>query len=342
MKYFAIVFFSVNILYMSVDAIFRSSLPTFINLKILFLFYSFMESVGNTIAIVILSAFILTMRRMIQSNELVTLLSFGYHKRTMVQVFCASACLIVFCIIAINTTDLAYATDRKNVLVKQNRMYQDRENVFLKHNNTYVYFKKLIPSNGLALDVKIFEFDEDLRLNKVYYAEEALYKQNFWILEKAEVIYYPKENHFETSKLVYADEVNVRTLEEFRPNIINTMYEKSIRFSIPDALTLLSIFDKQNINTNKARSSLYQNLVLPFYPVLIIILLFYYTPSTSRLANMSKYNFVTFLTALIAFGMFQTLDYLSYHASGYNTEIFSLAPFTLLAVFSGYKYWKLS
>lgn len=342
LKYFAIVFFSLNMFYVTVDLVFNRTLPAFANLKILVFFYSFVESLGITTSVTLVFAFILVIRKLINDNEFVSMLSFGYHKTMILKPFVFVASLIVLLLIMLNFTELAYVSEKKNTILKYKRIYNNQDNVFLKHNNAYVYFKKLLPIEKLAKDVKIFEFRDDLSLVKVHYANEAYFKDNFWILENSYTITYPKEKGFQTSKLIISNEKNIKTLEGFLPKIIHTIYEKNIQFSTPDAIKLISIFKNQNIDTNKARSVLYRNIFIPFFSIFLIVIIFSYTPTTSRLSNMTLYGFLSFTATLSTLGLFKMFEHLSYYAEGLNTEVFSLLPISVLFFYATYRYFKIS
>jgi len=338
LKYFGIVFLGLNIFYVTIDSVFNRNLPTFINLKILFFFYSFIESINTTTSVVIVFAFILSIRKLINNNEFVALLSFGYHKKDILKPFLLISSLITITLIAINLTDLAYASQKKTTILKHQKIYNDQENIFLKHNNTYVYFKKLLPIEKKAIGVDIFEFKDGFELTKVHYAKEANFKNNFWILKNSYTITYPNKNDTGDKKLIITNENNIKTLEGFLPKIIHTIYEDNMQFSILDAVKLISIFNKQNIDTNKARSTLYTNIIVPFYSMILITILFSYAPIIGRISNMAIYSLLSFTSTLSIFGLLKMFENLSFHASGITTEILGLAPIILLCYYAVHRY----
>jgi lipopolysaccharide export system permease protein len=216
-----------------------------------------------------------------------------------------------------------------------------QDNIFLKNKNTYIYFNKLLANEKLAIDIKIFEFEKDLSLKKVHYAKKAFFANNFWILKNVTTVVYPKNKNDKSKiKITHLDEL--KTLKGFLPKIIHTIYEKNTHFSIPDAISLISILKTQNINTNKARSSLYHNIFIPIFPIFMIIIIFSFAPTISRLANMGLYLVTSISAILMLFGLFRMFEHLSYSATNYNTELFSLIPTSLLGIFAFYRYMKIN
>ena len=340
-RYFAILFIAINSFYVTLDTIFNKALPEFINLKILFVFYSFIESITMTLTLVLIFAFVVTMVRLIKANIFVCLLSFGYSKRMILQPFIFITIAIIIASVAINLTDLAYATQKKKNILDYQTLYTNKENIFLKYNNSYVYFEELMPIKQSARGIKIYQFDDSLQLQKIYYANKAIFKEDSWILKKAQTIIYPKDKNFANTKLFYQDEHNVKTLEGFQPKIISSIYERHLQISIVDALNLIKIFTSQYINTNKARAALYKSLLVPFFALFTIMIFFSYTPTTKRLSNTPLYISAAMTISLCLFGIFKVFEHLSFNAKGLDTELLTLMPLSLLFSLALWRYIKI-
>ena len=96
-------------------SVFNKNLPQFTNLKVLFVFYSFIESMNLTLELVLVFAFIWTMVKLINSNNFVCLLSLGYDKKKILSPFWDyphSLCWHRFLSISPN---LAYVTQKREI-----------------------------------------------------------------------------------------------------------------------------------------------------------------------------------------------------------------------------------
>jgi lipopolysaccharide export system permease protein len=341
LKYFIIILLSLNIFNVTIETIFGEKLPDYLNIKILYLFYSLINSINSTISLVMVFSFLLVLRILINNSEVLAILSFGYKKTDILKPFLVVTFFLICISWAMSLSSLAYIENIKENVRKNEASQNKQEDIFLKQGNTYVYFKSISQIQKIANGVKIFIFDDNLEMKKIHYASVATFKNNAWILTNVKTVTFHKSKDFSDTQIITKYEKTTKVLEGFLPNIIKTIYEKGTSMSIPDAITMIALFKEQNMDTNKARSTIYSNILFPIFPIALLIIYFSYAPITSRLANMSIFNLISFTTNLCLFGLLSMFKHLSYFATGFNTELLSLLPVILLFSFAIVRYRKL-
>ena len=76
----------------------------------------------------------------------------------------------------------------------------EKSNILLTYNNNFIYFEKLYPFEKKAVNVKIFEKQND-QLVKVIMAKKAYYQNDKWYVLDAKIITKPEKIYWESSKL---------------------------------------------------------------------------------------------------------------------------------------------
>ena len=339
LKNFLIIFLGLDFFYVGVDLLSNyKNIPDSANLQILYVVFQAMNAVNYVLPLSVVFGMIVTHFSMIKSNELISLYALSISKQKLIKPFFQTALAITLVYIGLNATEFVYANEYSKNLKKFNRISSNSEDLFLKHNNHYVYFKKLDPYKQIAYDVTIFETD-GTNVIKIMRAPQAFFKDNQWELENVKIVHKPDTKTLEGDGLRFESVQKVSAIENFKPRIMDTIYQGDNTLSIVDSIEALIFLQTQGINTFKIKASLFYQLFFPLFAPFLIVLLYSKAPIVGRYFNVPLVSSVfAFATLFVWSGLF-ILSRLS--ATGVLiAEIGILLPVVLLALWACYTYIK--
>ncbi|MFY9093347.1 LptF/LptG family permease, partial [Aliarcobacter butzleri] len=169
--------------------------------------------------------------------------------------------------------------------------------------------------------------------------EKAYFQNDKWYVVDVKVINKPENIDINNSKLDVRYEKFLHTLEGFKPKILDNVYESKSDFSIMDAVSALILLKDQGMNTQKIRTILYNQLIIPFFVIPILILVYSFASLNSRFFNMAKFVSFSIFGTLIVWGFF----FLVFRLTSSGTvipEISMLLTMFIWVIFSIYFYNK--
>ncbi|ATB68379.1 LptF/LptG family permease [Sulfurospirillum diekertiae] len=339
LKNFFVIFIALDLFYVGVDLLTNyNNIPDSANLQILYALFQGMNAVNYVLPLSIVFGMIVTYFGMIKSNELICMYASSISKRSLVKPFFITSLVLTLSYIGLNCTEFAYAYEYSSNLKKYNSISNSAEDLFLKNNNQYIYFKKLDPLKQVAYDVTIFEVD-NVDLTKVIRASVATFVDNHWILEHVSITHKPKVSSLDDEGFRIENVEKLKMMENFKPKIMDNVYQSEYALSISDGIDALRFFDNQNVNTSKIKATLFYQLFFPFFAPFLIVVLYYKAPMMGRYFNMALVaSSFAFVTLVVWSGLF-LLSRLA--ANGVIlSEIAILFPIILLVGIAAYFYSK--
>jgi lipopolysaccharide export system permease protein len=104
-----------------------------------------------------------------------------------------------------------------------------------------------------------------------------------------------------------------------------------VNFTIGEALDAMFLFKNQNINIEQIKSALYKIFVYPFFAPLLIMIIFFFVPISSRFLSLSLFSFTAILATLIVWGfLFMMIQYAN--TKTIPSEVGIILPVIVLAV----------
>jgi len=276
-KNFFIVFLSLSFLYVVVDFMFNySKLPSSSNLQVLYAFYVFVYASYTLFPLAIIFGFLITISSMIKFNEFVSFYSLGFRPSKLIRPFLFFAVVVTILMFAIQSSKLAYA-NQYAMSIKENFNYKTY-NLFLKHKNNIVYIKEINPFSKTAWGIKVFEV-ENRKIKKVIYAKRAVFENNKWKSDEAEILIL-KEDKWEKVKkpLVF--------LQNFAPKILTNLKTLD-NISFYDAYITIKYF--KDIDLNMILSILFFKIFTPLLMIAFMVYLFFVSPIHIRVSNVSLF-----------------------------------------------------
>lgn len=307
-------------------------LPESANLALLYGAYRWLYALDLMLPIAIVFAFIATIVELIRSNALTAYYALGYSKVRVLSPIVVTTAVVLMVYIAAHTTSFARANEYSDNLRDSSLLLTPTNNLFFTHEGNYIFFGTLNPLTQRAQTIRIFTFEKG-KLQEALSAEEAHYKDHYWVIEKAHLIRPPSVLNLRGKGIEIKDANEIRVLRNFRPKILDQIYEGKVNYTIIDALDAMKLLDSQNIDLSKVKSSLYRTLVTPWFALIMIVLIYGHVPIGSRFANLSLYSFGAILATLLVWGLLFMGGELSNNKT-ILPEVGIVAPIALLAIFT--------
>ncbi len=300
LKYFAVILFAFILFSVGFDYIgVGNKLPDSANLVLMYIVYKVFYSIDMLLPLTLIFAMIATKVSFIGNNTLVAFYSLGYSKVDILKPFVAVSTVIIMLFIALHSTSFARANEfAKNIKSNDSLSYTTTD-LFFTYKDQYVYFGELFPLQERAEDIRIFTV-HDAQLKKVVTASSADYRDGYWHIKGAHVITKPTELAFEMPEGITVDtEVELKLLKDFRPKILDQVYEGKVDFTITDAIDAIVLLRSENLSIDKIKSALYKIFIYPFFVPPLIIIIFFLVPISSRMMSTSLFSFGAILATLI-------------------------------------------
>jgi len=198
--------------------------------------------------------------------------------------------------------------------------------------------KKLYPVEKKAIDIHIFKVKNN-DLVEIIIAKKAYFQNNKWYTIDNKIIKKPQIINWDSSKLEVSYEKFLYTLEGFEPKIINNVYKAEVQFSIIDAVRTILLLDNQDFDTNKIKTILYGQVLMPFFIVPLIVMIFLFTSASSRFFNKAMLISLASFATLVIWGIMFLLQKLALGGI-VQSEIGMLLPLVVLFGFMQYIFRK--
>lgn len=252
------------------------------NYKILYIFYMWQVALGLLYPLAIVFALIMTKLSLIKNNTMGAFHAFGYSKKTLLYPLLLMAFLTYIIFTFLHTTAFSYAKDKAMVLLKNELNAYEVNDLFFKYNDTFVYVRKLNPIEKIIEDLTIFKVDKS-QVRYTIYAPYALYNGTDWDALDATL-----KNHVYEDGIIERfdreEKENIKTLVGYKPKIIESLYEGKA-LNIVDAFNTWKLMEKQGLNSDKIRASLYDKVVVPLFSLALLLILFFKLPFHARMVN---------------------------------------------------------
>ncbi|MGM0518169.1 MAG: LptF/LptG family permease [Campylobacterota bacterium] len=334
---FIIVLISLELFFVGIDFLQNfKDLPNSANLQLLYILYNAFFTLTLALPLSIVFGWIITIVSFTKNNELVAFRALGSTNSSIYSPVLKISIFLIVLLVGLQMTPLAYSYDQKRKIAKGEYFISTKEDIFLKYDNKYIYFEKLLPLEKKAQNVHIYTVEND-DITKVIIAKNAHFQNDRWYVVNAKIINKPKDINFQGSKLDIRFEKFLHTLEGFKPKILDNVYETKSNFSILDAISAFVLLSNQDINTDKIRGAIYNQMIVPFFVIPLLLVIFSYASLSSRFFNMGRFVSFSIFGTLIVWGVFFML-YKFTSGGIIMPEVSILLPMFIWLVLSFYIY----
>ena len=305
------------------------------NYKILYIFYMWQEALGLLYPLAIVFALIMTKIGLVKNNTMGALHAFGYNKKRLFLplLFVASVTYGIF--IYLHTTEFSYAKDKASAILDNEISAYDVNDLFFKYNDTFVYINKLNPIKKEIEDITIFKV-EGHQVRYTINAPLATFDGHEWDAQDAtlKTLVYQQSD---LQKYTVEFKEHIKTLEGYKPKIIESLYEGKA-LNIIDAYNTWKLLDKQGLKSDKIRASLYDKVIVPLFAIALLLILFFKLPFHARMVNLGAVIALSLGTTFVVWGLLFGLGQIG--ANGVlSPESTAIVPIVLLWVSAIYIYF---
>ncbi|TNF45032.1 MAG: YjgP/YjgQ family permease [Epsilonproteobacteria bacterium] len=305
------------------------------NYKILYVFYMWQEALGLLYPLAIVFALIMTKLALVKNNTMGALHAFGYDKKRLLLPLFTIGSLTYAIFLFLHTTDFSYAKDKATYLLKNELGSYQVNDLFFKYNDTFVYINNLDPIAKKIEDITIFQV-EGYKVHYTINAPYATFDGERWTAYDATLkthIY--EENELKRYTVEHKDQIE--TLEGYKPKIIESLYEGKA-LNIIDAFTTWNLLHKQNLSSDKIRSSLYDKTIVPLFAMALLLILFFKLPFHARMMNMGAVIALSLAATFVTWGILFGLSQMG--ANGvFIPELTAILPVIILWSYAIYVYF---
>ncbi|MCD6190868.1 MAG: LptF/LptG family permease [Sulfurimonas sp.] len=303
-KYFLIILIALVVFMVGLDYMEHAEeLSKSANLLLIYLVYKSFFAIEMLLPLALVFAMITTKIFLIRSNALVSLYSLGYSRVDVLRPFVAVSTSIIVVFIALHALPSFSRADEFSNNIRKNAQYlSPTRDLFFTYKGQYIYFSKMLPLQQTAEGIRVFTVKNN-SLHKVLVAKKATYRDGYWHIKKADIITKPDDLSFASLGIKVQESKNLNILKDFRPKMLDQVYEGKVNFTIKDAIDAIILLDGQNINTSSIKSALYKIFIYPLFVPCLVVIIFFFVPISVRFLNVSLFSFGAILSTLLVWGV---------------------------------------
>ncbi len=303
--------------------------------QILYIFYIWQEALGLLYPLAIVFAAIMTKLSLVRNNTMGVLHAFGYNKKRLFFPLLAVASITYVIFTLLHTTEFSYAKDKADLLVGQEYHILDVNDIFFKYNDTFVYIKDINPVEKKIEDITIFKV-EGYQVRYTIHAPIALFDGNEWDAQNAILKTHVYNEKGELEKYTIEKKKSIKTLQGYKPKIIESLYEGKA-LNIIDAWNTWKLLNKQNMNSDKIRAALYNKIVVPLFALALLLILFFKLPFHARMMNLGSVIALSLGATFMVWGILFGLNQMGSNGV-LLPELSTLLPIVFLWIYALYVY----
>ncbi|MBD3795953.1 MAG: LptF/LptG family permease, partial [Epsilonproteobacteria bacterium] len=308
------------------------SIPSF-NLKILYSFYMWQESLNLLYPLAIVFAGIMTKIIFIKHNAIGSFYALGISRKRLFLPFFVIGFGIYFIFFGLNFTSFVNAKESAYIILKKKKLSDENKDMFFKYNDSFVYIKEMNPNIKTINDLSIFEIKEH-KVLRVIEAKEAKFMEDKWIAKDIIIKEKISDNNG-SFKLGIKKMATLETLKGYKPQILQSLYYDRV-LNLNDMLEAKKLLEAQKISTQKIKADIYQKIVVPLFSIAVLMIIFFKMPFHARYMNISLVSAVSIGGTLIFWGLLFALHRVAQN-SVIAPEIALIAPIILIFIYAFYQ-----
>ncbi len=305
------------------------------NYKVLYIFYMWQEALGLLYPLAIVFALIMTKLSLVKNNTMGALHAFGYSKSKLMLPLLIVAAIIYTIFTFLHTTEFSYAKDKAKVLLENQVNAYDINDLFFKYNDSFVYIKKLDSVEKKIEDITIFKV-EGHQVRQTIHSSVAFFNGTQWDAQDATIKTHVYEDG-NLKKYTVEHKKSIKTLEGYKPKIIESLYEGKA-LNIIDAFNTWKLLEKQKLNSDKIRAALYNKVIIPLFSIALMLILFFKLPFHARMMNLGSVIALSLGATFVIWGILFGLNQMG--SNGVLVpELTAILPISLLWIYAIYVYF---
>ena len=308
-----------------------SSLNSF-NIKVLYAFSKWQESLNLLYPLAIIFAGIWTKIAFIKQNTVASFYALGLTRKELFKPFFVVGISTYLLFVGLNFTSFATATDMARMVKKNQYGMSKTEDLFFKYNDSFVYIGALLPQQYKLENLTIFKMKNN-EVIETFTAKEAWFNIHDWVapdvIKKSKIMdslgnVQLKIEHIE---LLY-------TLKNYEPKILKSIYDGK-ELTLQESMMAKTLLENQDLSTEALRSDIYTKMVTPLFSIALLMILIFRFPFHSRYMNVSLTTMKALGGTLFTWGILFALQGIGANGT-ISPEIAIILPIIILWIYAIY------
>lgn len=203
------------------------------------------------------------------NSELVVIRSAGVSTVRVVWMVMRPALLIMLAGLAISEyiapKTESIAQSERAIALREADNIVSKEGLWHREAKQFMHFNVVQP-NGVLYGVSIFSFDDTRQLQRVLYAERAIYQSGQWLLE--DIV----ETQFSADQLSRITENSRVWTTELSPRLLNILVLDPIDLSIEGLYQYAAYLDEQGLNSGSYRLAFWKKVLQPLSAISLVLI----------------------------------------------------------------------
>jgi len=310
-----------------------SSLESF-NMKVLYTFSKWEESLNLLYPLAIILGGIWTKISFIKQHTVGSFYALGLTRKEFFKPFLIVGLSIYFLFLGLNFTSFSTAHDTAKRVKKSEYGMSKTEDLFFKYNDSFVYIGTLLPEKYKLEDLTIFKM-KDREVVETFTAKEAWFNLYEWVAADA----IKKSKELNSSGLYLKVEYLelFHTLKGYEPKILKSIYDGK-ELNLYESLRAKSLLENQGLKTEALRADIYTKVITPLFSIALLMILIFSFPFHARYMNLASTTTQALGGTLFVWGILFALQGIGANGT-VSPEIAIILPVILLW---GYAFYTLA
>ena len=308
-----------------------SSLPSF-NIKVLYIFNKWQESLNLLYPLAIIFGGIWTKIEFIKKNTMGAIYALGVSRVEVFKPFLFVSLSTYLFFVGLNFTSFALAQDTANSLKKGDYNRQKSQDLFFKYNSSFVYIGSLLSHKKRLKNLTIFELENE-KVVKILKANSATYNGSEWLAKN--IVQQSKTVDSSGNPTLKIENIeSLITLKGYHPKILNSIYEDK-QLTLYESLIAKQLLSSQGVGTYKVRSDIYVKTIMPLFSIALLMILIFRFPFHARYMNVGVTTIKALGGTLFTWGLLFALQQMGATAV-IMPELATILPIALLWFYAIY------
>ena len=332
LKNMLIILMGLTGLFTGLDYLMNASSLNSFNIKVLYAFSKWQESLNLLYPLAIILGGIWTKIAFIKQNTIASFYALGLTRRELFKPFLLIGVLTYLLFLGLNFTSFSTAHDTAKRVKKNEYAISKTEDLFFKYNNSFVYIGMLLPEKYKLEDLTIFKM-KDREVIETLTAKEAWFNLYEWVAPDA--IKKSKQIKSNGSQYLKVEKIDlIHTLKGYEPKILTSIYDGK-ELTLYESVMAKSLLENQGLSTEMLRADIYTKVVTPLFSIALLMILMFCFPFHARYMNIASSTTQVLGGTLFVWGILFALQGVGSNGT-VSPEIAIILPIILLWIFAFY------
>jgi len=304
-KNMLIILLGLSGLFTGLDYLMNSSDLSSFNIKILYAFSKWQESLNLLYPLAIIFGGIWTKIAFIKQNIIGSFYALGVTRKEFFKPFFVVGILTYALFLALNFTSFSTANDTAMMVKKHQYGISKTEDLFFKYNENFVYIGALIPERYKIEDLTIFKMEGN-EVVEIFSAKEAWYNIYEWVapnvIKKSRIKSTLGEEYLKVENIKL-----LHTLKDYQPKILKSIYNGK-KLTLSESFKAKILLENQGLQTETLRADIYTKIFMPLFSIALLMIIIFTFPFHARYMNIGATTMKALVGTLFTWGILFALQ----------------------------------